>query len=165
MEPSNPYAPPAAEVEDIYDPAAPVELADRATRLGAFLLDSVILGAMVYAPLFVSFALTAAMNRPNPGVLVGGILVGLGGFVIWCWLTIRGVMRSGQSIGKKLLAIRVVRTDGSPASLGRIFWLRNVVNAVLSLVPVYWVIDPMFIFSDSRQCLHDKIADTIVIRA
>jgi len=72
---------------------------------------------------------------------------------------------NGQTIGKKWLKIKVVRADGSPASLGRIFWLRNFVNGFLSLIPLYGIIDSLFIFSESRQCLHDKIADTIVVNA
>ena len=74
--------------------------------------------------------------------------------------------RNGQSIAKKWLDIKVVRTDGSPASLGRIFWLRNVVNGLINqLVPFYGLVDALLIFSDSRQCVHDKIADTIVVVA
>ena len=72
---------------------------------------------------------------------------------------------NGQSIGKKLLGIKVVRTDGSPASLGRLIWLRNVVNGLIGIIPLYGIIDALFIFGESRQCLHDKIADTIVIKA
>jgi len=64
-----------------------------------------------------------------------------------------------------MLGIRVVRTDGSPASLGRVIWLRNILNSVLGIVPLYGLIDSLFIFAESRQCLHDKIADTIVIKA
>jgi uncharacterized RDD family membrane protein YckC len=75
------------------------------------------------------------------------------------------VARNGQSIAKKLLSIKVVRSDGSRASLGRIFWLRNIVNTLLSIVPLYGVIDALFIFGEQRQCLHDKIADTIVVKA
>jgi uncharacterized RDD family membrane protein YckC len=73
-------------------------------------------------------------------------------------------LRNGQSIAKKLLKIKVVRSDGSRASLGRIFWLRNVVNGLLSIIPAYGIVDVLFIFGESRQCLHDKIADTIVIK-
>jgi uncharacterized RDD family membrane protein YckC len=73
--------------------------------------------------------------------------------------------RNGQSIAKKLLNIKVVRTDGSPATLGRLIWLRNVVNGLISLVPFYGIIDALFIFGESRQCLHDKIAGTVVLKA
>jgi uncharacterized RDD family membrane protein YckC len=84
---------------------------------------------------------------------------------VWAWLTIRYVLANGQSIGKRITGIKITRTDGSRASLGRIFWLRNVVNGLLSLIPLYGLIDALFIFAETRQCLHDKIADTIVINA
>ena len=51
----------------------------------------------------------------------------------------------------------------------RIIWLRNVVIWLLSMIPflgvVVGLLDALFIFGESRQCLHDKIADTIVIKA
>jgi uncharacterized RDD family membrane protein YckC len=63
----------------------------------------------------------------------------------------------------------VVRKDGRKAGIGRIFWLRNVVNALPGFVPivgpVYGLVDALLIFGEARQCIHDKIADTIVIRA
>jgi len=68
-------------------------------------------------------------------------------------------------MGKRLLEIRVVRSDGSQASLGRIFWLRNVVNGLLGIIPLYAIIDVLFIFGQRRQCIHDLIADTIVVKA
>ena len=44
------------------------------------------------------------------------------------------VYRNAQTIGKKLVGIKVARTDGSRASLARIFWLRNVVNQLVTMV-------------------------------
>ena len=44
-------------------------------------------------------------------------------------------------------------------------WLRNVANIALGLIPFYGLVDPLFIFGEQRQCLHDKIADTIVVKA
>ena len=73
--------------------------------------------------------------------------------------------QNSQSIAKKLLRIKVVRSDGSPVSLGRYFWLRNVVNMMIGIVPLYGFVDALFIFGEARQCLHDKIADTIVVNA
>ena len=162
----NPYAPPQASVHDIADTHAAAVPADRATRLGAAVLDGLIGGAMVYAPLVLSTSLgqTAGAANGNAIVAVGGVLT-LVGLAAWCWLTIRFAIRNGQSIAKKIVGIKVVRTDGSPISLGRLFWLRNVVNGLISIVPIYGFIEVLFIFGESRQCLHDKIADTIVVRA
>jgi uncharacterized RDD family membrane protein YckC len=77
--------------------------------------------------------------------------------------------RNGQTIGKKLLGIKVVRVDGSPVSLFRVFFLRYVCNTFLTLIPVagslYSLVDVLMIFSESRRTVHDHIADTIVIKA
>ena len=163
----NPYAPPRAEVTDIFDPAAPLELADRGTRLAAFIVDGIIMACMWYLPFLLAMVLGGAFggNRTDGGVIVAGVLFASVGFAVWCWLTVRNVLANGQSIAKKMLGIKVVRTDGSPISLGRIFWLRNVVNGLLGAIPLYQLVDWLFIFGEPRQCLHDKLADTIVIRA
>ena len=81
------------------------------------------------------------------------------------WLTVRQLQATGQSLGKKYCGIKVVRSDGSPVTLGRVVWLRNVVNWLISFVPLYGFVDVLFIFGESRQCLHDRIADTTVVKA
>jgi uncharacterized RDD family membrane protein YckC len=165
---SNPYAPPQAVVLDIADPGTHTVPAERATRLGAAILDAVIFGAMVYIPIiFMVAAIAAAGEDSDHGgaILVLGGLFTLAGLVAWVWLTIRFVLRNSQTIGKKLIGIKVVRSDGSPVSFSRLFWLRNVVNAIISVIPFYGLVELLFIFGESRQCLHDKMADTIVIRA
>ena len=145
-----------------------MEPADRSTRLAAVILDAVIAGCLVYLPLLLVIAAeeaaTAGSAAATAMMALGGFL-SLGGLVTWIVLTIRYVSRNGQTIAKKMLGIKVVRTDGSPASLGRIFWLRNALNTLISVVPLYGIVDIFFIFGDARQCLHDKLADTAVVKA
>ena len=168
---TNPYAPPQAGVDDIAEPHAFAVPADRGTRLGASILDGVVFVLAVYLPLMVTLFSTARMEvAPEEAdqferLAVGGAVVGLMGFVIWAWFTLKFMARNSQSIAKKWLQIKVVRADGSPVSLGRLILLRNVVVWVLSLIPMFGIIDVLFIFGESRQCLHDRIADTIVIKA
>jgi len=163
---TNPYAPPQAAVLDVDEPRTSTTLADRATRLGAIILDSIIFIGMVYVPLLVGLAASRGDASDTAGALaIVGFVLTAAGLVAWCWLTIVYVNRNGQSIAKKITGIKIVRSDGSPAALGRIFWLRNIVNGLLGLIPLYAVIDSLFIFAESRQCLHDKIADTIVVKA
>ena len=101
--------------------------------------------------------------------MVAGFSLATIGFIVWVYLTAVNVKRSGQSLAKKMFNIRVVRANGEPVSLSRVFWLRNVVNTLLSAIPligfIYGLADILFIFTDTRQCLHDKLADTIVVRA
>ena len=180
----NPYAPPSAPVQDLTDSSGPGELADRSTRFGAYLLDALLL-CIVYAPAFVGAlprlraAVIAAGRSPtsidrmeiyrayyvgNPYILYTTVL-----FLIWAVVTIVFVARYGQSIGKRVCGIKVVRTNGEKASFWRILLLRNVVNAIPSVIPivkyVYWLVDALMIFGEPRQCLHDKIASTVVVKA
>jgi uncharacterized RDD family membrane protein YckC len=166
--PQNPYAPPSAPVADVVSGTGPGELAERSSRLGAFIVDFLI-GFVLYLPaLIVGFRhfdpARGALNFVNNGTIITGCL---GAIVLV--ITAIFVARYGQTIGKRLIGIRVVRSNGEKASFWRIFLLRNVVNAIPSLIPfvgyVYTLVDHLFIFGESRQCLHDKIADTVVVKA
>jgi uncharacterized RDD family membrane protein YckC len=177
----NPYAPPSAPVQDIAETSGPGELADRATRLGAFIIDGLIL-ACVYGPALWSVigraAAAAAAGSPitDPFAIYRMMFVGNPGlpytlvlFLIWAVITILFVARNGQSIAKRILGIKVVRTDGRKASFWRIFLLRNVVNGLPGLIPIvsyiYFLVDSLMIFGESRRCLHDYIASTLVVKA
>jgi uncharacterized RDD family membrane protein YckC len=161
----NPYAPPRAVVRDIPDAIGATDPADRGTRLVAAILDSLIFGVAIFIPaVFAGIGAGATGGSEDIMTPIAGLLM-LIGIVMWSWITIVYVKRNGQSIAKKIMGIKVVRTDGSAASLGRMFWLRNFVNGLLGIIPLYGLIEILFIFGESRQCLHDKIADTIVVKA
>lgn len=124
----------------------------------------------VYVPIVIGAAMTGIALQPQEPVEVPTafwvtLLVAMFGFVAWLYFTVIYVLANGQTIAKKWLGIKVVRTDGSRASFARIFWLRNLLNLALSIMPLYGIIDSLFIFNESRQCLHDKIADTVVVNA
>lgn len=169
MNTPNPYAPPQAAVRDVAQSGS-LTRADRGVRLGAAILDGIAMFALIYLPLAIGGVLGGVFTlgrRPFDAAALMGVwgLIASGGFLAWCALNLVFVARNGQSIGKKLLGIKVVRSDGSKASLGRIFWLRNVVNGLLALIPFYGLIDILFIFGQAQQCIHDKLADTIVVTA
>ena len=173
MNTTNPYAPPQAAVEDVTDSSEHV-LASRGTRLGATIMDGVIVVIAMYVPIMVAVALSGrplfVSTRLNPaGVGLFALLLPVAGIVAIAWMNYLYVSRNGQSIAKKILGIKVVRSDGSPVSVARVFWLRNVLNLVIGAIPLlgtlYALIDALLIFGAPRQCLHDKIADTIVINA
>jgi len=167
---TNLYAPPRAAVRDVVDPNRTLVLAERGTRLGAELLDIIIFGSMVYLPFLVLGVAGASAASTSAGE-TGGSMMALGltlsivGFVAWFGLTISYLRRNGQSIGKKIVGLKIVRKDGTRASVGRIIFLRNLTIRAISIIPLFTFVDALFIFSESRQCLHDRLADTIVIVA
>lgn len=163
--PLNPYTPPRADVYDI--PQASGEPAARVTRLGAVLLDGLaFFCVLVPAAIARTMELQGAhlQNVAQAGILISGFL-GL----LWAAATLYLLHRNGQSIGKRLLRIKIVRTDGSRASLARIFFLRGLLSRIPAVIPVigylYVLVDACMIFGDSRRCLHDRIAGTRVIKA
>jgi uncharacterized RDD family membrane protein YckC len=170
MNTPNPYAAPRAPVADV-----PVgtrgEPAERVVRFAAAILDWIIIVAIIYIPLMIGggagllAAAASGQKASLPTAFFIWALVSLVGGIAWIWVTIVFVARNGQTIAKKLLDIKVVRSDGSKASLARIFWLRNFVNRLLGIIPFYGLVDVLVIFGDQRQCIHDKIADTIVVKA
>ncbi|MGO9935461.1 MAG: RDD family protein [Steroidobacteraceae bacterium] len=175
--PANKYAPPKSEVADVV-PDDDIK-ASRGSRLGAAIIDNLILfipmiPAYVLAmPLLVRAGAGAQRNAFAAWAVIAStgtwFYVGLLCAVIV--LIINGIFayQNGQSIAKKWLGIKDVRTDGSRVSFARIFWLRNVLNSAISLTPMigslYGLIDVLFIFGPAKRCVHDYIADTIVVRA
>jgi uncharacterized RDD family membrane protein YckC len=174
---NNQYAPPRSEVADM----APLDhsgspMAARSSRLGAAIIDSLIF-SLPFAPAYFA-ALGPAFRSGHVtlfslwlAVFATGMLFYVAvaiDMVLWVVVAVM-VHRHAQSIGKKLCGIKVARTDGTRASLGRIFWLRNVVNYAIRLVPLigplYGLIDILMIFGEQRRCCHDYIADTIVVQA
>jgi uncharacterized RDD family membrane protein YckC len=167
---TNLYAPPESDVSDLGDADGEMVRAGRGERLGAFLLDAVI-PAVIWVPLLVGmgFDLTVIRNGNMGTFTLAGIALAVIALLAWIGITIFFVHRNGQSIAKRIIGIKVVRTDGSRASLGRIFWLRNVVNALPGAIPllgyIYKLVDYLLIFGEKQQCIHDMIADTIVVKA
>ena len=66
-------------------------------------------------------------------VFYAGVLIDLVVIVIMIVL----ISRNAQTIGKKLMGIKIARTDGSRATLARIFWLRYLLNTAISMVPFF----------------------------
>lgn len=171
---ANPYAAPSADVRDV-QMAHGLEqvLAGRLVRLGAYILDSLIVGLAMGLPAGIigGFSDLGTVNASNfytalpVAALVTCAVCGLVIALITWYL----VDKNGQTIAKKLLGIKVVRTDGSKASVGRIFLMRNVVFWVVSVIPivnfVIGLADALAIFRASRKTLHDQLADTIVVKA
>ncbi len=162
--------------------AAAPGLADRFVRLGAVILDNVIAiscaapGLLVLGMSFLRAVLVVSRGgEPDFSeievfhLVLGLILLGVGGLgllIVQVWL----LATRGQTIGKKLLKIRIVREPGHAAAGFVHAWLlRNFVTGFIRAVPwigfVFTLVDVCFIFRDDRRCLHDLIAGTKVVQA
>jgi uncharacterized RDD family membrane protein YckC len=167
----NPYAPPVSEVRDT-DPSDPNQftLADRGTRLGAILLDGLILIVPVIFFLWLFYeAFGAKFWIPVPGSK--GVFLSLGAVAIGAIvdLAINGTLlfRHGQTVGKRLCKIRIAKLNGEVPSLFDSFIKRRVLFSTVQQIPIAGALlgfaDALMIFRDDRRCIHDHVAGTIVI--
>ncbi|MGA9524514.1 MAG: RDD family protein [Myxococcaceae bacterium] len=133
-------------------------LASRGARFAANLVDQ-----FIWVPWFFPMFLVEGEGMETLQIVfgIGGVIAALGTLVLQIYLAARG-----QSVGKKLLKIRVVRSDGSRASLARIIFLRNALPVLVnSLCGILNLVDAVMIFGNERRCIHDHMADTMVIEA
>jgi uncharacterized RDD family membrane protein YckC len=160
------------------------ELATRGSRLAASFLNGLLL-IPGYIPLGFGVAgmvSSAAATRAEmtPEMLESGaaalpsmnplpIIIAVVYFIVLAVLQLMKLAKTGQTFGKKWMGIKVVRNDGSPATLGRSFGMREVLNIVIGIIPllgpIYSIVDILCIFGADQRCLHDKIADTMVVKA
>lgn len=164
----NPYAAPAARVDEA--PVDELVLADRGLRLAAAIIDGLIWAAIfVGAAIALPAVLPTDGGDPNPVALAGVGLVLLAAFGVVLTINLMWLQRYGQTIAKRWLSIKVVRSDGSHCAVSRIVFARWLPVTLMGMIPllgyVAQLVDALMIFRDDRRCLHDLIADTIVVRA
>lgn len=161
------FAPPQAHVADIVLEGS--ELAGRGRRLLAALIDGLIMAfgvwivGMVPAVQSLMHANLQRMSLTSWNPL--SIVTALGLFlVIQSW----PLLTRGQTLGKIVCGLRIVRSDGSKVDAWRMIGLRYGIGFLLNVnvlvSSVYGLLDALLIFRASRQCLHDSIADTRVIK-
>mgnify|MGYP003422793069 FL=1 len=165
-QPSQRYAPPIAEVADV-SATGEAQLAGRGARLGGAIIDGVMLLGLWWL-----VGLVTPWNIFSPKMAEAGFVAMIGmqllGLLLFAIVNGYLLMSRGQTIGKLLLGMRIVRPDGSAATPGRVIGLRYGVGWMLSAIPVigmvYALVDCLMIFRADRRCLHDLIADTIVVK-
>lgn len=171
MDNNNPYAAPEAQLDDIraWDQQNLEERkATRGRRLGAVLLDS-LFALLCVVPMLIGAAMGSGVMRGNKpaGPMMAVMLLGVLALIALVVVNLVLVHRSGQTLGKRVLDIQIVRTSGERMGLLRYIFLRGLPVGLLGAIPVIGpliqLLDPLLIFGNERRCLHDLIADTIVV--
>ena len=158
----NPYAAPVSRLEDF--PTHVLHLATRISRLGAYLLDLFSIGLLgiVAAIILPSFAKSGGSAES-----VGIAVVVIAMLAVWV-VHIVFLYKYGQTIGKRLVGIKVVQMDGRRCELWRFFVLRYFVPSLFGAIPIVGplvtIIGWLMIFGQEQRCLHDLIANTIVVQ-
>ncbi|MFI7431037.1 RDD family protein [Micromonospora sp. NPDC049836] len=183
------YAPPAGFVPPALAPNGQ-PLAGFGERLVAWLIDSMVASAVamvLFAPVFVWLVVRTIDQMPMPGpdgtvpepdpsmfftdLFLPILLAELGIFavlLVFYWLYhVEYARRTGQTLGKKVMKLRIVPVEPGAAltrgHLGRRYLVEFVAG---SLVPFASYVDGLWQLWDKpwQQCLHDKAAGTVVVK-
>lgn len=183
------YAPPAGFVPPALAPNGQ-PLAGFGERLVAWLIDSMVASAVamvLFAPVFVWLVVRTIDQMPTPGpdgrlpepdpsmfftdLFLPILLAELGIFavlLVFYWLYhVEYARRTGQTLGKKVMKLRIVPVEPGAvltrSHLGRRYLVEFVAG---SLVPFASYVDGLWQLWDKpwQQCLHDKAAGTVVVK-
>jgi uncharacterized RDD family membrane protein YckC len=167
--PLNPYAPPVADdyagLDDELDqdiPAAP------GARFAAAMIDAV----LMYAPLVLLGGLAYMISDTEAALTTVGLTAVLLltpiGILQLVWISSRG-----QTIGKRVMGIKIVKMDMTPGGFwsfavvrgGAVPLLSGIIDAILPLRigSLLILIDCLFVFAKDHRCLHDHLAKTRVV--
>ncbi|MEL6560168.1 MAG: RDD family protein [Bacteroidota bacterium] len=148
------------------EPVPQSQLADFGSRLGAILIDSVIMSVvlLMFIGLFVGVIVVATdqgAQDPSPGMIAGGLVLYFFGPSVLV-ITYQALWESSSkqaTPGKLLVGLRVVTTGGEKLSFMNAVG-RNAGRILSSIMMIGYF---MALFTDRKQALHDMMADTLVI--
>lgn len=126
------------------------QMAGRGQRLMAAIVDGLIAAIAYFVPLFFLNSIEIML------ACILGVVV----FQIYL------LSKDGQSIGKKMLGIKIVKYDnGQNGGFMTNVVMRLILNGIIAIIPFYGLVDVLFIFRQDQRCIHDLIAGTKVVTA
>jgi len=169
---------PAAPTVPYSAPVSSLDYAQWSTRVFGYLIDTLVVGAIVGALLVVPAILLgglgslASLDGSRPFEGVGGVgcclvfaIFPLASLAVGLYNKVYLVAQRGASIGQGMMHIRVVNAQGGliPASTALV---RLLAHVGLSFIPFGGIIDLLWpLWDDRRQTLHDKAVNCYVVNA
>lgn len=127
----------------------PLVYASFGDRLLAWIIDVLVLAIP-------SVLLTYAANDPeNPLVNIVGLVIG------WLYFTLQESGAPQGTLGKKAMGIRVINQAGQRISFGQATgrYFGKIISGIILLIGYF-----MVLWDPNRQALHDKMANTYVVK-
>jgi uncharacterized RDD family membrane protein YckC len=168
MNAPNPYAPPKTPVPDpVETDSGPNTLATRGRRAVAASVDSMV-AMLLSVPLVLHFKFVDHLLQGediSQGVEIEFEALG---FLLFMLVNAYFLAKNGQTLGKKLVGIRIATLEGGIPELWRIIALRYAPISIATMLPyvgyALYTLDVLFIYRADRRCIHDLIAGTQVLR-
>lgn len=168
MNNDNPYRAPSAEVADVPEHGT-LEPATRLQRFGAAFIDGIASSIIVLPIAFAMGMFNFSHAKMHSQPFGQQIALGIAGMLVFLLLQTYFLKKTGQTIGKRMVGIRIVDLDDQQPSLGTLLGKRYGTVFVFQLLPiiggVLGLADILCIFRQDRRCIHDLVANTRVVVA
>jgi len=139
------------------------ELGGVMDRIGAYIIDAIIMGAFMVTFMIVASILGAAGNVGD-GASENFMIAIFGAIVLtFLYPLIAEAAMNGQTLGKRAVGIRVVRQDGSAATLGN-FVVRYLLGILENGITTGGIALCSIMITKHRQRLGDLAAGTVVVK-
>ena len=166
MSDNNVYSTPQAQLVDQVDDSEK-PLASRWARLGASIIDSIIIGVILGPVMYFTGGFDGFKDGVQPGFVY---MLGMGilNFIVFFAINYRYLTANGQSIGKKVLEIKIVDLNGNVPVFQPQLLIRYAVFVLPGQIPVigtiFSLVNVLFIFGKEKRCIHDLAAKTRVVK-
>lgn len=142
------------------------ELASRVRRLVAAFIDGLTIGLVTLPLMYFTGGFAGISTGEQPSFLYS-LGIGLIGIVIYFAINWNFLSSAGQTIGKKVMSIKVVTLDDQLPTMSNHFLKRYAVYFLPGQIPVagqgFSIVNILFIFGPQRRCIHDFFAGTKVV--
>lgn len=142
------------------------ELASRMSRLGASILDGLTIACVTLPLMYFTGGFDGITTGVQPSFGYS-LMIGIAGMIAFFVYNMRLLTRDGQTIGKRLLGIRIVDLDNNVPKLKPHLLVRYLTYFLPGQIPIvgqiFSLVNILFIFGKERRCLHDIFAGTRVI--
>ncbi len=146
-------------------------------RLGASLLDGLIVGAIIAIPIILGIMLIKNSTTTdtfdntttvtNSGTLAIGVVIIVIGWILAALyeplMTGRSGVHNGQTLGMQIAGIRITNLQSGQITKGQA-WGRYLFKALISGL-VFYLGYLWMLWDTNKQTWHDKVANTLVLRA
>lgn len=147
--------------------AVELVLASRWARLGASLLDAIIMMVPLLIVLYFVGFYDQILEGEEPSAAMN-LLMGLVGLVVFAAINFKFLLETGQTVGKKAVGIKIVDLEGNLPSVQKHLLVRYAVYFGLGYVPVIGGLlsigNVLFVFRSDKRCVHDLAAKTMVVQ-
>jgi len=162
------YSTPESELETEENSSEITNLATRWQRLWASLIDGLTIAVITIPTMYFTGGFDGIAQGIQPS-LGYTLLIAALGIIVFLIINAKSLIHNGQTVGKRLLGIKIVDLNGSLPSIKQHLIKRYTVYFIPGQIPVvgqvFSLINLLFIFAKQKRCVHDYAAGTKVVKS